>query len=1779
MSDIYEPPSRPITDDTQGLTEQATETYEPPAAAAPQVQLSQNIGRLEQTISMYDDPEEARAKANASFWLAERMDLEPGYVFQNFDSVYESYWGEVQPPKSAWRAIQDEWKIGAVQVQMGRAGFSALMSDPDTWERSLAEIEQLQQYMPDQDAERRSLPVRVAKGAAGLLPMMLSSASAGWQRGLEGAAAGALAAGIAGQLGPQIAAPEEIVTVPGAAIAGFRIAQRAGSLTEAARLEAGHAFLEIANLQDAEGNRVNPTIARAAALGVGAINGAIELAQIEELVSGIPGAERVVQGAIRKVTRNALVSGVLKSAATEAIATYGTRVATETVQELAQESVSIVMAELATALNNEVAGTSIEQSDVDEILSRLGDVAEQSITGFAGLAIPGSVISVYQSRTADSRAQNVNQEAPVTEAVPETAREQVQPPPELADIETQYNEALRRVQTDPAAINDVVRLGDQLDSLANGMAQEIDTAPQERQAWQMTREEFTAKQAATAPDPVMERTVQSPEIRARIAEAMPQLSDQEIDGAAVLLDIRAEAAGLSTDQYFSETFAGLVGPAAAELPAGKNASVQWAEDGRAIVQFAKTADFSTWTHEMAHVFRRQLPTAEAQIAEQWAGVTDGNWTVEAEEQFAVAFEEYVREGNAPTPELANVFERFADWLKRVYNTLKQRVTVSPEIRQVYDRLLTDSALQQRATQEATPQDVTGGVAVEDELFQTDVHYDAVQQAIQRGDYVPDTVLSEYATEDWAQAELERRSVLREEAKSFESIDDYLSFSMAMSVEDETTAFYLSEIYRTATQPDATGMSVLQIANERWLNSLTKESLTNLLGTMAIEGYESGHGVIDNVAKAAAKGKVMSDAAFKKVMAQLRDDPTQWRRYFAEGTEEAQTLEREIAMSPEETEMEKVRQANRELRRRMQDQNATIDHLRRQKDVLTGTEQTLKQVIERLGINPNRIRRMSDVRNPLEELRKAVDQVREISGDKTLDFSPTAKNIYSQLRTAAELSSKDARELASFASNVRKIAQRELKARQQSKVYYQRLIKQIMRPPSGNILHTRAQEIRDIQAQFKVGERRWEKDARRNLGEYLRDADEATTRRVTERLNRRNLREVTPDELETIAQQVEGLRFTGRNEKALIDLDERILIEEAKEAVKQNVLKGERPTEVTGKGSKETKQLTKTSFLRAIQKGTLRPERIARLLGGGENSAVYDWLWNKINEATDAELRGQDDRLTPGYAKMKEFGVTAKGIAQERTIDGMTYTVDEILSLYIGMQNQNSADAIIYGNKIDPSTVNKFIATLSPGEKAWADWMLDSFGDENYERIAAVVERTENRGLEQVDKYFPMLRQERDATPMEQEIADDLLRRSSYRRMYVQKGFTKSRIEIAPEHQRPIRLGATAVWQESVAKQEKYIASAETVRRLHRIFKDEKVKEAIATSYGDKFNQWIEKYVNDFTNPNIYRTFDDASRVSRMLRANAAASYLAFNVVTMSKQIPSLGLYLADAGPWLLPSAAQFFTNPKATMDFVNERDPQMKNRTMNREMEELALYDKTAYQRVVKRVGQTGMIGIKAFDRAATTIGWKAVYDKNIKVGKSEQEAIRAAQNATLKTQPAGRAKDVAEIYRSAEGFNWFLMFSNQLNQIYNIVTFDVWDYAKHGQVVRGMMSLAGVAISALAIGAIVRRRPQEDAEEVGMDLLAQIVSGIPFVGGNIKSGMDGWFGTGTDPIPAAAQLGRTFREIFDGDNDAEKALEETLQLLTETMVLIGIPTVQPRRVIEAIETGDPWELVGGPPE
>ena len=133
-----------------------------------------------------------------------------------------------------------------------------------------------------------------------------------------------------------------------------------------------------------------------------------------------------------------------------------------------------------------------------------------------------------------------------------------------------------------------------------------------------------------------------------------------------------------------------------------NGMTEIMKDGERIISIFKTADRSTFLHEMGHVFfddiqkLASMENAPEQLVLDWNKLKEwsewddaqGTDNTKAHERFARGWEAYLREGKAPTKGLQRVFRMFSKWLTRIYRAVTRLGGLPPkEIQDIMARMI------------------------------------------------------------------------------------------------------------------------------------------------------------------------------------------------------------------------------------------------------------------------------------------------------------------------------------------------------------------------------------------------------------------------------------------------------------------------------------------------------------------------------------------------------------------------------------------------------------------------------------------------------------------------------------------------------------------------------------------------------------------------------------------------------------------------------------------------------------------------------------------------------------------------------------------------------------------------------------------------------------------------------------------------------------------------------------------------------------------------------------
>jgi ribosomal protein S18 acetylase RimI-like enzyme len=241
------------------------------------------------------------------------------------------------------------WTQGQAQVRYGFLRNQELYRDLTPAEREQLASDKTAMEAGGQLGAGTSWFRKAVTGSAQNLPNMIGAWVYGLKKGIPGGVTAGTLAAIAGQLGPQVATPEEVVTVPTAFAGGMAAGMYVGAGEFTSRIESGLAYDEYLNFRDEFGQPLDPRVAKAAALATGYANGALEAIGLEFLFKSIPGLDKLAGVGSRNAVKLALRQPGVRAALLEAVKSYGETITAEASTEVAQRAMTILSGELAKA--------------------------------------------------------------------------------------------------------------------------------------------------------------------------------------------------------------------------------------------------------------------------------------------------------------------------------------------------------------------------------------------------------------------------------------------------------------------------------------------------------------------------------------------------------------------------------------------------------------------------------------------------------------------------------------------------------------------------------------------------------------------------------------------------------------------------------------------------------------------------------------------------------------------------------------------------------------------------------------------------------------------------------------------------------------------------------------------------------------------------------------------------------------------------------------------------------------------------------------------------------------------------------------------------------------------------------------------------------------------------------------------------------------------------------------------------------------------------------------
>lgn len=1262
------------------------------------------------------------------------------------------------------------------------------------------------------------------------------------------------------------------------------------------------------------------------------------------------------------------------------------------------------------------------------------------------------------------------------------------------------------------------------------------------------------------------------------------------------------------------------------------------QEARTVIGILEKGDKSTLPHELGHVFleyMKRIATAETvskeaaqewRILQDWLHIRDINfgeplsekdakrWR-NAQEKFAAGFERYLTTGRAPNKRLARVFEAFRQWMRDIYGAIRnitytdadgneQHVKLSKDVRGLMDRMIgaEETKTETEIAEDWSYPELSGEAtdAVDGWLDQWERH------GIQDTEWQDAQAISDFIREhgglrfqdfvralgkDGAKDIREKwrglfRNTTGNEALSLDVMTQQLE-AAGFKMDDAGLIHWLSDVNNQKPQRPAP------------LIEMNVDTMNALIDRLGVDGARRYMNERARYLKHLQK-ELQDTYDMDKNNARARADLEATYKEQREIRENLKALDRvRNAENPDRDMTENERMglpegvsdaAEPEVKpKKRKPQETTLTLYEALKRGYQMAERASKEGY-RAGKKETETKLRADFKERLEKLRTQGKERAEKRENKLKEFY---RNWVERTRKQGQARAEKVQ------GRLDKLRERlQIKAKKANeKQEIARLVRNIERMAADERVSWRKQqEIRGLLEGYDLKKRSKAQRERQADAEAFLEAYPGHTEGMT-KTERRNLGRTTREDM-----SIDGLRALRETVRKLHD-EGRKEFEAWTEAKAKRIdakrldLRGalekrtvEKPQATRGRQDKGKQYKGLTGKMEKLKDwtyaNTLGRDRFFDWLDGGRtkhDGAFVKYFVDELNKAYDEGLKHTQKRKDWMEAELKKLGFKIGDFSRTAAeIDGMEYTWDQVMEIYMGMKNEKKAQAVLYGNFVNEGSytveeaeevVKKLLDTLTPEHKKAAELVARDH-EMHFDRLNEALIRASNRGMDHETDYTSIHRLEYQSYQGLLDANDEVALMEGMSRgavfQKVENGFTKRRVEISPEHQGAIQLGLFSNWMSDAARHEHAAAmmgpAGELMSALMRRGEDGKtIGRMVKDRFGNDAWKALTSFFNDSVNDDMRLVHGVLDDMSRTLTRNMAISYLAANPSPVMKQTASLPRFMIAAGLHrMLASTARFLSNHKAFLDRVYELSPQIRDRKGD-EMLQAIRQDPEWGKRKYQQALDLASAPIGWMDRAVCAIGWDAVYNANL-AALGHDGAIKEANRIVRLTQPITNPKDKSRLWRQGGPMRVVMMFTGDANQTWGMTVYDLaqqlgskeWNATKKGFLTMVVMTATAGWIKLIGDFFSGAWKDDDDDDEksfIGEALTEQSLLSVPIIGKelltavNIRKGnYKGW-----QPSSLSAPAVKLVNALWDWDSEDEDKQARALRDGAEALSLLGV--------------------------
>lgn len=283
---------------------------------------------------------------------------------------------------------------------------------------------------------------------------------------------------------------------------------------------------------------------------------------------------------------------------------------------------------------------------------------------------------------------------------------------------------------------------------------------------------------------------------------------------------------------------------------------------------------------------------------------------------------------------------------------------------------------------------------------------------------------------------------------------------------------------------------------------------------------------------------------------------------------------------------------------------------------------------------------------------------------------------------------------------------------------------------------------------------------------------------------------------------------------------------------------------------------------------------------------------------------------------------------------------------------------------------------------------------------------------------------------------------------------------------PLRLNPLVNMFAEIENQEAIINMQSAVNDVHWILDRNggNLKGVINMKYGKVWGKYFEDYVNMMANGNGNEIEDFDKTINRFI-GNIAVSRIGLNLMTSIKQLVSL-IPAMTRGELTIPevlSALRMVTgnNTSASVnDFILENASSVFYSAYNVEAQSALKRDEAVGAGVLKDIRETSMWLTEKLDGLVKKTVWLAEYQKQIKKGTRHIDAVSIATQLVENTQSVTDNPSLAKLQMNKNPLvRLSFMFTNDLFQTWNMITYDIPNSIRNGNTKRALMESFGILL------------------------------------------------------------------------------------------------------------------------